>query len=77
MTRIWALRLVFISVGLLVCLFVFRDTMLEAMYPTFQSYDTTYRLVDAILYDGWGVAILAAVGLYGLYRLAVLRSEKP
>lgn len=75
MSRVWALRLVFISLGLLVCLFAFREALLSGLWPD-QIYfhnSPTYPWVESILYDGWGVAVLSTAALYGIYRLVVTR----
>lgn len=75
MSRVWALRLVFVSLGLLLCLFILREAIMNAFFDPWQVglTATSRRVAQALLYEGWGVAVLLVSGLYGLYRLFLAR----
>lgn len=64
LSRVWALRLVIVSAGLLICLLTLREALAEALPGP---------LSEAILYDGWGVVFLAVAALTGVYRLMLDR----
>jgi hypothetical protein len=76
MSRVWALRLTFVSLGLLACLFILRDTILDGLAVTgviIAEQPWTYHLAAALLEQGWGFAVLACAALYGIYRAIIAR----
>jgi len=66
MSRTWALRIVFVCCFLAFALLVLRRRIIENIEG--------HEVLIALFYDGWAFVLIAALGLYALYRLIVTRA---